>query len=114
MTSRQSASEQITGEVTSWPGIEAGPGKRGEFAFKFRGREIGHLHGDRAAYFAFPKEVWAELKEQGRIGYHPVFPDSPGPAARSILNDDDIRDVIALMRLNYDRLVARLGMPATV
>ena len=114
MTSRQSASEQITGEVTSWPGIEAGPGKRGEFAFKFRGREIGHLHGDRAAHFSFPKEVWAELKEQGRIGYHPVFPDSPGPAARSIQNDDDIRDVIALMRLNYDRLVARVGMPATV
>jgi len=109
MTNRQSASEQIIGEVTSWPGIEAGPGKRGEYAFKFRGREIGHLHGDRAAHFSFPKDVWAELKEQGRIGYHPVFPDSPGPAARGIETDDDISDVIALLRLNYDRLVVRLG-----
>jgi len=58
--------------------------------------------------------VWAELKKQGRIGYHPVFPDSPGPAARSIQSDDDISDVIVLMRLNYDRLVARFGLPAQV
>ncbi|HYS70395.1 MAG TPA: luciferase family protein [Gemmatimonadaceae bacterium] len=114
MASKQSASEQITAEVTSWPGVEAGPGKRGEFAFKFRGREIGHLHGDRAAHFSFPKDVWAKLKEEGRIGYHPVFPDSPGPAARNIQNEPDIRDVIALLRLNYDRLVARLESAAHV
>ena len=43
MTNKQPASEQIISEVTSWPGVEAGPGKRGEYAFKFRGREIGHL-----------------------------------------------------------------------
>ena len=114
MTNKQPASEQIISEVTSWPGVEAGPGKRGEYAFKFRGREIGHLHGDRAAHFSFPKDVWAELKEQGRIGYHPVFPDSPGPAARGIQSDADIRDVIELLRLNYDRLVSRWGFPATV
>ena len=112
--SAKAASEKITAEVTSWPGVEAGPGRRGEFAFRVGRREIGHLHGDRAAHFSFPKDVWAELKEQGRIGYHPVFPDSPGPAARGIQSDADIRDVIELLRLNYDRLVSRWGLPATV
>ena len=29
MPSTQTFSEQITEEVTSWPGIEAGPGRRG-------------------------------------------------------------------------------------
>ena len=111
VTKPLSASQQITNEVTSWPGVEAGPGKRGEFAFKVGSREIGHLHGDRAAHFSFPKDVWAELKEQGRITYHPVFPSSIGPASRHIDNDDDIRDVIALLRLNYDRMVARFGVP---
>jgi hypothetical protein len=100
------ASEQITAEVTSWPGVEAGPGRRGEFAFKVGRREIGHLHGDRAAHFFFPKDVWTELHAQGRVGYHPVFPDKQGPAARRIKDGADVRDVIALMRLNYDRLVA--------
>src|SRR5256714_3836234 len=111
MTTR-TPSERITDEVTSWPGVEAGPGRRGEFAFTLGRREIGHLHGDHAAHFSFPKQVWAELREQGRIGPHPVFPDSIGPAARRIEDEADVRDVIALLRLNYDRVAARHGVPA--
>jgi hypothetical protein len=101
------ASEQITTEVTSWPGVEAGPGRRGEFAFRVGRKEIGHLHGDRTAHFGFPKSVWQELFDAGRIGYHPVFPGKPGFGARAIRGDDDVRDVIAMMRLNYDRVVER-------
>lgn len=104
------ASEVITEEVTSWPGVEAGPGRRGEFSFKLGRREIGHLHGDRALHIGFPKAVWKELYEQGRIDYHPVFPDKPGYASRLIETDDDVRDVIALMRLNYDRATNRRGI----
>jgi hypothetical protein len=107
MTETQTASQQITEEVTSWPGVEAGPGRRGEFAFRLGRREIGHLHGDRAAHFSFPKEVWAELREQGRIVDHPVFPGKVGPAARRIEDEADVRDVIQLMRLNYDRVAER-------
>ena len=98
------ASEQITTEVTSWPGVEAGPGRRGEFAFRVGRKEIGHLHGDRTAHFGFPKSVWQELFDAGRIGYHPVFPGKPGFGARAIGEDADVHDVIAIMRLNYDRV----------
>ena len=104
MTKTRTASEQISDEVRSWPGVEAGPGRRGEFAFKVGRREIGHLHGDHAAHFSFPKGVWAELFEEGRIVHHPVFPGRQGPAARRIETDADVRDVIRLMRLNYDRM----------
>ena len=87
-------------------------GRRGEFAFKVGHREIGHLHGDHAAHFFFPKDIWAELFEQGQVSYHPVFPDKRGPAARRIEDEDDVRDVIELMRLNYHRVVTRHGVPA--
>ncbi len=97
------ASEQIRREVASWPGVTAGPGRRGEYGFKVGRHEIGHLHGDHAAHFFFAREQWGALHEQGRIGEHPVFPGKVGPASRRIAGDDDIRDVIALMRLNYDR-----------
>ena len=107
MTQTLTASKQITDEVTSWPGVVAGPGRRGEFAFRVGRREIGHLHGDHAAHFFFPKAVWADLFAEGRVIDHPVFPGKPGPAARRIESDDDVRDVIELMRLNYDRAVAR-------
>src|SRR5688572_7470580 len=107
MTDTVSASRRITDEVTSWPGVEAGPGRRGEFAFKVGGREIGHLHGDHSAHLFFPKDVWAELRAQGRIVPHPVFPDREGPAARRIDGEEDVRDVIAMLRMNYDRAVSR-------
>ena len=110
MTTTQTASERITAEVTSWPGVEAGPGSRGEFGFRVRGHEIGHLHGDRSAHFGFPREVGAELREQGRVGPHPVNRHSTKMAARQIENEADVLDVIELMRLNYDRVVALEGV----
>jgi hypothetical protein len=111
MSTSPTPSQQITAELTAWPGVQAGPGERGEYAFTVGRRQIGHLHGDRSAHFSFPKDVWAELKAQGRIESHPVFPKSVGPAARRIDGQDDVRDVIALMRLNYERAVARHGVP---
>jgi hypothetical protein len=110
MPTTQTFSEQITEEVTSWPGVEAGPGRRGEFAFKVGKREVGHLHGDHAAHFFFPKDLWTELRDEGRITYHPVFPGRVGPAARRIEDEDDVRDVIAMMRMNYDTAVERFGL----
>lgn len=106
---KKTASEQITETVTAWPGVQAGPGKRGEFSFRLAGHEIGHLHGDHAAHFSFPEDVWHGLREQARIVEHPVFPGRVGPAARRIENAADTDDVIALLRLNYDRLAAHQG-----
>jgi hypothetical protein len=111
-TTTRTASEWITDEVTSWPGVKAGPGRRGEFAFTLGPRQLGHLHGDRAAHLSFPKQVWQKLYDQGRVDYHPVFPGKPGHASRRIETDDDIRDVIAMIRMNYDRVVERFGLPA--
>ena len=110
MEKTQTASERVTAEVTSWPGVEAGPGRRGEFAFRVAGHEIGHLHGDRAAHFGFPRDVGAELREQGRVGPHPVNPHSTKMAARRIENEADVDDVIEVMRLNYDRVMATEGV----
>jgi len=70
------------------------------------------MHGDWAAHFGFPKDVWAKLFEQGRIDYHPIFPGRPGFGARSIATEADVEDVIALMHLNYERIVDRHGLPA--
>lgn len=105
MSDDQTASERITEEVTSWDGVEAGLGSRGEFGFRVGGNQIGHLHGDRVAHFGFPRDVGAALREEGRVGPHPVNRHSTKMAARDIENDGDVKDVIELMRLNYDRAV---------
>ena len=48
----------------------------------------------------------ASLSRDGRD-----FPDKPGSGACRIEADEDVDDVIALMRLNYERAVARHGLP---
>jgi luciferase-like monooxygenase len=106
-----SAGTRITEAVTAWPGVAAGTGRRGEWAFKVGRREIGHLHGDRAAHFGFPREVFDELFAAGRVVHHPVFPGKHGPAARAIRTEADVDDVIALLRLNYERVVAADSAP---
>lgn len=110
MTQTIAASRQITDEVGSWPGVEYGPGSRGEFGFRVGGRELGHLHGDVAAHFSFPKKLGEKLRDEGRIVDHPVFPGKPGFGARRIATEADVADVIELMRLNYERIVARDGL----
>ena len=107
MTITQTSSARITAELLTWPGVESGPGRFGATAFRVSNREIGHLHGDHAAHFSFPRSQWRELLAQGRIQPHPVFPDREGPAARRIESDADVDDVVALFRLNYERVVAR-------
>ena len=106
MPTTQTASARITDIVTSWPGIVAVTGERGEWSFRRGEDEIGHLHGDRVAHFGFPRDLGARLREEGRVGPHPVNRHSPRLAARALDTEEDVEDVIALMRLNYDRLTA--------
>ena len=109
MSRTQTASEQIIEEVTTWPGVEAAPGSRGELSLKVGRREIGHLHGDHAAHFGFPRKVWERLLQEGRVVRHPIARD--GWAARRIDGAEDVREVIELLRMNYDRAVARGAAP---
>jgi hypothetical protein len=105
--STPSASERIVEVVGAWPGVVVDTGEIGETAFKVGRREIGHLHGDGAAHFSFPRPLWHELHDAGRVEHHPVFPEATGPAARRIETDSDVDDVVALLRLNYERMIAR-------
>ena len=111
----RTASQQITDTVTAWPGVEAGYGKRGEWGFYVNTHEVGHLHGDHAAHFAFGKDLGASLRERAMVVDHPVFPGKNAMAARRIDSQADVDEVIEMMRINYDRIVARYGLssPAT-
>ena len=102
-------SQQIIAVVTSWPGVTTALGGLGELSFRVGRREIGHLHGDAAAHFGFPRHVWITLRREGRIEPHPVFSDLVGPAARRLQAPSDIPAVIDLFRLNYERLTALAG-----
>jgi hypothetical protein len=103
------AVDTVVQAVAQWAGVSVANEEEGEIGFRMGGREIGHLHGSRLAHSSFPHGLWDELREAGRIEPHPVFPGKRGPAQRRITSDDDVRDVIALLRVNYDRARSRAG-----
>lgn len=103
------ALDRITAEVTAWPGVHATTGERGEWSFRVGDREVGHLHGDRVLHIALGRTLGTQLFDQGRLGPHPVFPQSRAIGARPIDTEADLLDVVEILRLSYDRLVERHG-----
>ncbi len=98
--------EAITRELLSWPEVTAGPHRFGGLEFRWGRVELGHLHGDRLADLPFRSTVRDELVEQGRASPHHVMPQS-GWVTRWIRSPDDIAEVVALFRLNYERIAQR-------
>jgi hypothetical protein len=96
------ASEEIRTEVERWDGVTVEPHRFGGIEFRVDRREIGHLHGDWLADIPFPKTIREELVTAGRAERHHVLPES-GWISRYIRRAEDVTDVIALLRLAYDR-----------
>jgi Family of unknown function (DUF5519) len=103
--------ERIVREVTAWPDITTDTGEYGETDFLLRGRSIGHVHGGHMADIPFPRRVRDELVAAGRTGPHHVLPDS-GWTTLYIRDDADAQTAIDLLRINYDRIMARIGKTA--
>lgn len=91
--------------VLGWTGATSHPHRFGGVEFRLGKVELGHLHGDRLADLPFPTKLRNELVEHGRARPHHVLPSS-GWVSRSISDASDVAEVIALFRLNYDRLQA--------
>ena len=101
-----SASHSIRAAVTSWPGVTEREHRFGGCEFNYGRVELGHIHGDRLADLPFPRRVRDELVAAGRARPHHVLPDT-GWVSKFITEDGDVDDVIALFRLNYDRVATR-------
>ncbi|CAG7645975.1 hypothetical protein PAESOLCIP111_05066 [Paenibacillus solanacearum] len=95
--------EQLQAELLAWEGVTVCPHRFGGIEFQYRGRELGHLHGDRVADFPFPRAVRDELVASGRAHPHHRFPDS-GWVTFYIRGADDAADAVALFRLQYERM----------
>ena len=100
------ASNRITKQVTSWDGVTTSSHRYGGVEFRLGRVELGHVHGDYLADLPFPKATRDELVSSGRAEPHHVLPDT-GWVSRRIDSDADVQDVIALFRLNYQRVARR-------
>jgi luciferase-like monooxygenase len=106
MHKTKTASQVIIEEVSSWEGVEMGPGRFGAVQFRLGKRELGHLHGDRLADIPFPRAIRDRLVAEGTVVPHRPLPDS-GWASRHIRSEDDVQAVIDLLRMQYDRAMSQ-------
>ena len=100
------AGHEIERAVLAWEGVTSHPHRFGGVELRLGRIELGHLHGDHLADLPFPKKVRDELVEERRAEPHHVMPTS-GWVSRRIEGTSDVEDVIALFRLNYDRIMTR-------
>lgn len=100
--------EKIVQELLSWPDVTVQPHRFGGVEFLFRGREIGHMHGEQIVDILFPMPIRNQLATDGRAKPHHMFPES-GWITFYIDGPDHIQSAIELLRVQYDRFKAKKG-----
>lgn len=111
MTDSNHLVEALDRELLSWDGVSKGEGRFSSTAYLLGRREIGHIHAGRTggvADFGFPRAVRDELLAAGRA--EPHHAGVRGAVSHRLREDGDLPEVIALFRLNYDRLRAPAGV----
>ena len=111
MANERRPSERITEEVASWPVSSPGQAAGVSSGSRWEAERSAICTATTSRTSAFPRMCGGRCSTEGRIDYHPVFPGRPGFGARTIESAADVDDVIALMRLNYERVVSRHGVP---
>ena len=95
------AVESVRDAVEKWDDVTIHDHRFGGIEFRLGRRELGHLH--RAfADLPFPRRIRDELVIAGRAQPHHILPDS-GWITVPMRTEADVRNVIALLRDNYDR-----------
>ena len=100
-----SIQHQIVNELSTWPGVTLKPHRFGGVEFRLGRRELGHIHGNWLVDLPFPVPLREQLVAEGRAEPHHVIPRS-GWVSYHIRDKGDVASVIALFRLNYERLGA--------
>ncbi|WP_123043309.1 luciferase family protein [Cohnella candidum] len=99
--------ERIRQQLSSWPGVTVQPHRFGGIEFLYRGREIGHLHGDSLVDLTLPKRQRDQALEEGRARPHHIYPES-GWVSIYLESEKELDQALAFLRLNYERLAAKL------
>jgi hypothetical protein len=101
MCGQKKASQMITEQLLSWPEVTSRPHRFGGVEFLYRGKEIGHLHGDHLVDILFSRQIRDALVESGRARPHHIFPES-GWVSVYVHSNEDAANAVELLRMKYD------------
>jgi hypothetical protein len=95
----------VRGAVEKWDGVTIHDHRFGGIEFRLGRRELGHLHRSFAD-LPFPRRIRDELVSAGRAQPHHILPES-GWITVSMQTEADVRNVIELLRENYERAMVK-------
>jgi len=90
--------------LREWPGLEISPHRFGGLEFRVDRREVGHVHPNGMLDLPFPVRMRRELVAAGRATAHHMLPNT-GWVTFRIRTEHDLPAAVALLRLNYERLL---------
>jgi MFS family permease len=114
--------DRIKHEIMSWPNVTSQPQSFGGVDFRVGGKEMGHLHGENLVDLPLrPNDFLAnsytenkldrvlkqwDEKAQESVPPHDAYPESKW-TNYWIKDEEDVPRVVALFRLQYDRLTKK-------
>ncbi|MBD0380488.1 luciferase domain-containing protein [Paenibacillus sedimenti] len=102
----QTMKEVIIDQLLSWPEVTHQPHRFGGIEFCYRGKEIGHLHGEHLLDLLLPKSVRDQLVASGRTKPHHMYPDS-GWVSIYLNSHQDVSNAIEILRNKYNDLTSK-------
>lgn len=94
------ATQMLTETVRSWSGVTLKPHRFRAVAFRWKQKEIGHLHTSGILDVPFPKRIRDLLVEAKEATAHRYVPDSGWVTAR-IATTGDVDHATYLLQLSY-------------
>jgi hypothetical protein len=94
------ATQLLTETVRSWSGVSLAPHRYRAVAFRWKQKEIGHLHTSGILDVPFPERIRDLLVDAGDASTHRYVPDSGWVTAR-VATTDDVDHAAYLLRLSY-------------
>jgi len=88
-------------EVISWQDITHQPHRFGGIEYDYKGKEIGHIHGDAIVDIPFNVVIRKELVEKGKAMPHHILPDT-GWVTIYLKSETEVKNAIELLHYSYE------------
>ncbi len=93
----------ITEQLLKWPHVTQQPHRFGGIEFLFKGKEIGHLHGNGLADILLPRSLRDQFIASGRAQPHHIYPSSSWVSIY-LKSDEDAANALDAFRAKYEYL----------
>ena len=88
-------------EVVKWEGITHQPHRFGGTEYDYKGKEIGHIHGDAIVDIPFTVAIRKQLVKAGKAFAHHILPDT-GWVTVYLKTEEEVKNAIELLKYSYE------------